>query len=458
VLVVDDEPGARAALKGLLVTQGFEVDVAGDGSAALERLAELPPHVVVTDLDMPVMSGLQLLGELRERDIDLPVIVVTSAAEVRSAVDAMRAGATDYLTKPVDFDELLMAITRAIEQRDVRIENENLRRQIREQNGDGLQGLLGTSRAMQQIYRVARQVAPSRATVLISGESGTGKGEFARAVHALSPRAAKPFVPVHCAALAESLLESELFGHEKGSFTGAERRRIGKFEQAHEGTIFLDEIGEIPATTQIKLLTVLQDRKFERVGGNDTVKVDVRVMAATNRDLEADVAAGRFREDLFYRLNVVRVTMPPLRERGGDVLALAGHFLERFARENHKQVSGFSDRAKTKVRAHRWPGNVRELENAMERAVVMCEGDLVGEEHLPFGTTTADSLEGLAVPGATMAELERYAILRTLDAVDGSTTRAAEMLDISVRTIQYRLHEYGIVKERGRAEAGSERR
>jgi two-component system response regulator HydG len=323
---------------------------------------------------------------------------------------------------------------------------------LREKQGEGIQGLLGTSAVMQKVYRLARQVAPSRATVLITGESGTGKGELARAIHALSPRASKPFVSVHCAALAETLLESELFGHEKGSFTGAERKRIGRFEQANEGTLFLDEIGEIPASIQVKLLTVLQDRKFERVGGNESVKVDVRIIAATNRDLSADVAAGRFREDLYYRLNVVGVEMPPLRLRGGDVLALAEHFLQRFALENHKSIEGFSERAKTKIRSYHWPGNVRELENAIERAVVLCESNLIEDDQLPFGGGGLAVIEGIAVPGATMAELEQFAILKTLESVDGSTVRAAEILDISVRTIQYRLHQYGIAKERGKSE------
>ncbi len=452
ILVVDDDAGARAALKELLKSQSYEVDVASDGVVALERLADLPPDVVVTDLDMPNMNGMRLLKEIRERDRDLPVIVVTSATEIQSAVAAMRAGAFDYLTKPVDFDELTLCIGRALEQHAIRLENENLRRQVREQHGDGIQGLLGTSPAMQSVYRLARQVAPSRATVLITGESGTGKGELARAIHALSPRSTKPFVAVHCAALTETLLESELFGHEKGSFTGADKRRAGRFEQANEGSIFLDEIGEIPAATQIKLLTVLQERQFERVGGNEPVKIDVRIIAATNRDLAADVAAGRFREDLYYRLNVVSVEMPPLRLRGSDILTLAEHFLRRFALDNHKQIAGFTDRAKTKIRGYRWPGNVRELENAIERAVVLCESDLIGEEHLPYGTSGTSGLDGVAIPGATMAELEKFAIMKTLDAVDGSTTRAAEMLDISPRTIQYRLHEYGVVKERGRSE------
>jgi len=418
--------------------------MAVDGVAALERIVELPPDLVVTDLDMPRMNGMELLQELHGRDPELPVIVVTSASELRSAVTAMRAGAADYITKPVEFDDLLVSVERAIETRNLRLENENFRRQAREQHDDGLKGLLGSSLVMQKVYRLARQVAPSRATVLITGQSGTGKGELARALHQMSPRAEKPFITLHCAALAETLLESELFGHEKGSFTGAERKRVGRFEQANEGTLFLDEIGEIPPSTQIKLLTVLQERRFERVGGNESVKVDVRILAATNRDLKADVAAGRFREDLFYRLNVVTIDVPPLRLRGSDILTLAEHFLHKFALENHKQVEGFTARAKTKLRSHRWPGNVRELENAIERAVVLCEDRLIDADHLPYSAPTTESLTGITIPGATLAELERFAIVKTLEAVEGSTARAAEMLDVSVRTVQYRLNQYGI--------------
>jgi two-component system, NtrC family, response regulator HydG len=454
ILLVDDDAGARAALKSLLESEGYQVDQAADGAAALERLVELPPDLIISDLDMPIMNGLQLLQELRSRDASVPVIVVTSAVELGSAVTAMRAGAADYITKPVDFDALTVSIARVIEHRNIRIENENLQRQLREKQGEGIQGLLGASPAMQEVYRLARQVAPSRATVLITGESGTGKGELARALHMLSPRANKPFVAVHCAALAETLLESELFGHEKGSFTGAERRRVGRFEQAHEGTLFLDEVGEISPAIQVKLLTVLQERKFERVGGNEAIKVDVRIIAATNRDLLADVAAHRFREDLFYRLNVVHIEMPALRKRGADTLVLAEHFLRRFALENHKAITGFTDRARTKIRSHRWPGNVRELENAIERAVVLCEGTQIGEEHLPNAATDSGPFDGPPVPGATLAELEKFAILKTLEAVEGSTVRAAEMLDISVRTIQYRLHQYGVLRERSRPPGG----
>src|SRR6185436_11129183 len=338
ILVVDDDPGAVSALQKLLSSAGYAVDTAEDGVAAMAVAEERPPDAVVTDLDMPRMNGMELLQKLRAQDPDLPVIVVTSLQDTGSAVQAMRAGAEDYLTKPVDFDALTVAIERALEGRSVRSEVENLRRHIRERDSDGLLGLMGTSPAMQKVYRVARQVAASRATVLITGESGTGKGELARAIHATSPRASEPFVTLHCSALAESLLESELFGHEKGSFTGADRKRVGRFEQANGGTLFLDEIGDIPLSIQVKLLRVLQERTFERVGGNESIKVDVRLVAATNRDLAADVRDGKFREDLYYRLNVVHVEMPPLRLRGNDVMVLADHFLRKFAIENHKRI------------------------------------------------------------------------------------------------------------------------
>lgn len=444
VLIVDDEASARSGLEKLLKQEGFAVESAADGLAALAVAADRPPDVVITDLKMPKLDGMGLLGKLREQDADIPVIVVTAFGDVSSAVTAMRVGAADYLTKPVDFDALVLSIDRVLERRDLRNEADTLRRQLREREGDGFEGLIGASPAMQKVYRIARQVAGARATVLITGESGTGKGELARAIHNKSPRIKGPFVSLHCASLAESLLESELFGHEKGSFTGADKRRIGRFEQAHGGTLFLDEVGEIPAATQVKLLRVLQERTFERVGGNEQIQVDVRLIAATNRDLAAAVHDGRFREDLYYRLNVVHIDMPPLRIRDTDVLLLANHFLRRFAGDNAKrQIEGFSDLARAKIVAHRWPGNVRELENAIERAVVLCDGNQIEEEHLPIDVAPV-AKGSVRIPGATMAEIERYAILSTLEATNGSTTRAAEMLDISVRTIQYRLHEYGL--------------
>lgn len=447
ILVVDDEQSARSGLERLLKQEGYSVETAPDGPSALKAAVDQAPDLVITDLKMPGMDGLELITKLHDAYPDLPVIVATAFGDVSSAVSAMRAGAEDYVTKPIDIDAMILSLERGLQRRDLRIETENLRRQIRERDGEGLQGLIGASPAMQKVYRVARQVSPSRATVLITGESGTGKGELARAVHDMSPRAKSAFVTVHCAALAESLLESELFGHEKGSFTGAERRRIGRFEQANGGTLFLDEIGEVPMQTQVKLLRVLQERTFERVGGNENVSVDVRLIAATNRNLAQDVRDGRFREDLYYRLNVVNVEMPPLRVRGSDVMVLASHFLKKFSHENHKRLDGFTDGARAAILNYRWPGNVRELENAVERAVVLTEGSHVDVDVLPFDV--APAIQGsIRIPGSTMADIEKHAILTTLESCEGSTAKAAEILDISVRTIQYRLHEYGLASKK----------
>jgi two-component system, NtrC family, response regulator HydG len=450
ILVVDDEVTARSGLGKLLEQEGYHVDLAADGEEALALAADNAPALIISDLKMPNMDGMELLKQLRERGVQIPTIVATAFGDVSTAVAAMRAGAEDYLTKPIDFDALLLVVERTFAREELKREAENLRRQLRTRDKEGLEGLLGASPAMQRVYQMVRQVAPARATVLITGESGTGKGEVARALHALSPRASRPFVSLHCAALAESLLESELFGHEKGAFTGADKRRIGRFEQADGGTLFLDEIGEIPAATQIKLLRVLQERSFERVGGNDTIKVDVRVVAATNKKMVDEVRERRFREDLYYRLNVVHIDMPPLRQRGNDVVLLADHFLRRFARENNRRIDDFEEAARAKLVAHRWPGNVRELENAIERAVVFTEGERVEAEALPFDAAPATIEGGPRIPGATMAELEKHAILATLEAVGGSTSRAAEMLDISARTIQYRLHEYGVASSRAK--------
>ncbi len=305
---------------------------------------------------------------------------------------------------------------------------------------------------MRAVFDLVRKIAPSGASVLIGGESGTGKSELARAIHRSSPRSSGPFVSLSCASLAESLLESELFGHEKGAFTGADRRRIGRFEQAHQGTLFLDEIGEISPAIQVKLLNVLQGRELQRVGGNETVRVDVRVIAATNRDLRELVKKGVFRADLFYRLNVVHIEMPPLRERGRDIAVLAQLFLSRMAAQNEKPIRGFTCEAIDSILNYRWPGNVRELENAIERAVVLCEGAYVAPYHLPEWTSpdvTPDRPE-LEIPGTSIADMERYLIVKTLEAVGGSTARAAEVLQISVRTLQQRLQQYGLARGRGR--------
>ncbi len=444
VLVVDDEPATRSGLKRLLEQAGLEAATAGDGAAALAIVSDNPVDVLITDLRMPGMDGIELLRTLRERGFSQPVIVATAYGDVSSAVSAMRAGADDFLTKPLDLDALLVTIERVVARHAIRVEAENLRRQIRERDGGGLRGLVGSSTAMQKVYRLARQVAGARATVLITGDSGTGKGELARAIHELGARASRPFVSVHCGALPETLLESELFGHERGAFTGADKKRIGRFEQASGGTLFLDEIGDITPAVQIKLLRVLQERKLERLGSNETVDLDVRLIAATNHDLADDVQKGKFREDLFYRLNVVHVEMPPLRARSGDVLVLADHFLKRFTEENQRAITGFTDAARAKLLGHTWPGNVRELENAIERAVVLSTGDTLDAKDLPFGDAPANALGAPRVPGATMAEIERHAILTTLESVGGSTTKAAKILDVSVRTIQYRLQDWGV--------------
>jgi DNA-binding NtrC family response regulator len=388
------------------------------------------------------MDGIDLMRKTRERDPERVVVVMTAYGAVDTAVAAMREGAADYLTKPINVDELSLVIERALERRRLRAEAGQLRERLSQKHR--IQNIVGGSPAMQPLFDTILQVAPSRASVLITGESGTGKELIAAAIHEHSPRAAGPFVKLHCAALAETLLESELFGHERGAFTGAMARRDGRFQQADRGTLFLDEIGEISPATQVKLLRFLQEHEFERVGGNQTIKVDVRIVTATNRDLLKRVKEGRFREDLYYRLNVVAIEVPPLRARPSDIPLLASHFLRRYADENGKTVNGFSDEALARLARYAWPGNVRELENAVERAVVVCRGDVVRPEDLaPSIVASAPSNDGMPpVPGSTLAELERYAILKTLEHTGGSTSRAADILKISPRKIQYKLHEY----------------
>jgi two-component system response regulator HydG len=445
ILVADDEASARSGMATLLRSEGFEVDLAEDGEHALQRVLETSPDVLVTDLQMPGLDGIQLLQRAHEALPELIVILVTAFADVDTAVRAMQSGAEHYLTKPVQFEELLVVIERALERRRLQHETTELRGRLEERLS--FDNIIGSSPAMQAVFDVIEQVAPSKASVLITGESGTGKELVAQAIHQNSPRAKAPFVKLHCAALAESLLESELFGHEKGAFTGAAGRREGRFKQADGGTLFLDEIGEISPAIQVKLLRFLQERTFERVGGNETVKVDVRIVTATNRDLATEAAGGKFREDLFYRLNVVNIEMPPLRARPSDLMPLATHFLQRFAKENGKHIDGFADDAVERIGSYRWPGNVRELENIMERAVVLCDGPKLTAKHLPAGVG-APSRTTVRLPGSTMEEIERNAILVTLEACGGRTAQAAQMLDISVRKIQYKLHEYGISFQR----------
>ncbi len=444
ILIVDDEANARAALSEILREEGYSTETAADGFKALGKLEEFQPDVVLTDLKMPGLDGIGLMEKAQATHSEATFVVMTAFGSISSAVEAVKKGAYNYLTKPLDFSVLAVVVERAVERSRLLQENSRLRDRLRERNAFG--HVIGSHPSMVKLLRLIEQVAPSRASVLIQGETGTGKELVAEMIHRASPRAKAPLVRLNCAALSESLLESELFGHEKGSFTGAITRREGRFELAAGGTFFLDEVSEIPLATQVKLLRFLQERTFERVGGNETLKVDVRILAASNRDLRQRIAEGLFREDLYYRLNVVTLEIPPLRERVSDIPELAMFFLRRYAQENGKRIDGFSDEALRALAGYAWPGNVRELENAVERAVVLCDGARVEARHLPAGIDIHAEPRGDVVPpvpGTTIYDLERFAILRTLEACKGSTSKAATILGISPRKIQYKLHEYG---------------
>lgn len=444
ILVVDDEANARNALAELLRDEGYSVETAADGFKALPKLEAFQPDLLLTDLMMPHIDGISLMKKARQLDPQLAVVVMTAFGAIETAVSAMRQGAADYLTKPLNLEELQISVERTLEARRLQSEAGQLRHRLAER--DRIESIVGSSPPMLKVFETVMQIAPSRASVLVTGESGTGKELIAAAIHQHSPRASRPFIKLHCAALAESLLESELFGHEKGSFTGAAGRRDGRFQQADGGTLFLDEIGEISPAIQVKLLRFLQERELERVGGNETIKVDVRIIAATNRNLAEEVRAGRFREDLFYRLNVVSVEMPPLRARSSDIPLLAMRFLNRYAAENGKTISGFSTDVLSCLSHYSWPGNVRELENVIERAAVLCRSGELELKDLPESISKAGAVQqedGLpTIPGAKLSDVERYMILKTLEYTGGSTSRAAEILGISARTIQYRLHDY----------------
>ena len=441
ILIVDDEANARAALAEILREEGYTTETAADGFKALGKLEEFAPDVVLTDLKMPGLDGIGLMEKAQEARIAATFVVMTAFGTISSAVEAVKKGAYHYLTKPLDFQVLDAVVERAVERARLLQENSRLRQKLRERNAFG--HVIANHPSMVKLLRMVEQVAPSRASVLIVGETGTGKELIAEMIHRNSPRSKAPLVRLNCAALSESLLESELFGHERGAFTGAVGRREGRFELASGGTLFLDEVSEIPPSIQIKLLRFLQERTFERVGGNETLKVDVRVIAATNRDLRQRIAEGAFREDLYYRLNVVTLEIPPLRQRASDIAELAMFFLGRYSEENGKRIEGFTDEALSALNAHTWPGNVRELENVIERAVVLCDTPRIEPRHLPASLdATASQVSAPPIPGSTIYDLERFAILKTLEACKGSTSKAATILGISPRKIQYKLHEY----------------
>jgi DNA-binding NtrC family response regulator len=448
LLIVDDEKTTREGLRAALENR-FDVYIAEDAKAAIDLLEKESFDVMLTDFRMPSEDGLKLIARAKSLPKPPVCILMTAYGSEEVAVEAMKNGADDYIVKGrMQIDELEMRITRALRRQNLEVENVALRQQL--DTRFGLKNIVGESPAMNEVFDVVQQVAPTRATVLLLGESGTGKELIARAIHQLSPRARQPMVTVHCAALSPTLLESELFGHEKGAFTGAHERRIGRFEQAQGGTLFLDEIGEIDASIQIKLLRFLGERTFERVGSGKTLTADVRLITATNKNLEALVKAGTFREDLFFRLRVVEINLPPLRERSGDIPLLARAFISEFARENGKPVPDLAPEAVEALMAHRWPGNVRELRTAMEHAVVLARGQKITVRDLPPSVRTAaqasitpsDSKALLERDNLTVQEAEKQLLIRALKETAGNRTLAAKRIGMSRRTLYRKMHTY----------------
>jgi DNA-binding NtrC family response regulator len=442
LLIVDDEKTTREGLRAAL-EERYDVYIAEDAKAAMNLLESESFDVLLTDFRLPNEDGMKLIARAKSLPQPPVCILMTAYGSEELAVNAMKQGADDYIAKGrLQIDELEMRIARALKQQTLEVENVSLRKQL--DSKFGLENIVGESPAMKEIFDVVQQVAPTRATVLVLGESGTGKELIAKAVHQLSPRAKLPFVTVHCAALAPTLLESELFGHERGAFTGAHERRIGRFEQAQGGTLFLDEIGEIDATVQVKLLRFLGERTFERVGSNKTLTADVRLVAATNKNLEALVKEGKFREDLFFRLRVVEIELPPLRERTGDIPLLAQSFLREFSKENNKPVTDFTVDALEALMNYRWPGNVRELRTAIEHAVVLSKGERVTLRDLPQSARHGGATEPKLVLGKdlTVKDAEKQLIIRALKETDGNRTHAAKKIGMSRRTFHRKLHEY----------------
>ncbi len=459
ILIVEDNPTMREGLEAMLDRAGHDVSVAPDGSHALSVCREEPIDLVITDFKMEGMTGLDLLDALRKQPFpgDPEVMLITAYGTIDIAVDAMKLGAVDFITKPFDSDEFKVKVERALKTREIkkerdafRAETEYLREEVEHHFGE----IVGSSEAMQTIFDSIRKVAETSSSVYIYGESGTGKELVARAIHRESARSGGPFIKVNCSALAEGLLESELFGHEKGAFTGAIRERKGRFELAHKGTLFLDEISDIPPSTQVKLLRVLQEKEIERVGGEETIAVDVRIISATNRDLAPLVETGEFREDLFYRLHIIPIEIPPLRERKQDIPPLVHHFVRSIAAETGKSIEGVHDEAMDLLLQYNWPGNVRELENVLERAIVLCDRNLLGPDNFPLdqratprpgaGGAFSPPPVGTIALDEAMERLEKSMIEKALDQAEGVKTRAAELLGIKTSALYYKLNKYGL--------------
>ena len=446
IMIVDDDASHRKMLTAVLSAEGYHIKEADDGDTACRLVAESDFDLVLMDLRMKRMDGDVAQKKMAGINPDVPVVIMTAYGSVRSAVEALKSGADNYLTKPINIDELKILVNKTLQQRQLQAENRNLREQLGKRFDLG--SIIGSSPAMRELIETLTLVAPSEATVLIQGESGTGKELVASAIHHNSSRKNAPFIKVNCAALPETLLENELFGHEKGAFTGATGAKKGRFQLADGGTLFLDEIAEMTPATQAKILRVLQEREFEPVGGTRSIRVDTRILSATNRNLEKAIAADRFREDLYYRLNVVTITVPPLRERLPDIPLLAEHFLGHYAAKNHRTFKGIVSQATDLLMRYSWPGNVRELENVVERAVIMARGDRIETEHLPSSINDRSSDPTGHFPilpsGRSLKDVEKEMILRTLDDMGGNRTQTARILGISRRTLQLKLKEYGV--------------
>jgi len=450
ILIIDDEQNYLLILDALLTDKGYNVTTLNDPETALEFLEESDIDVVVTDMKMPKLTGRDVLERVRKNYPYIPVLIMTAFGSIEAAVEAMKIGAFDYITKPFSNDELLLSIGKAVQFAAAQRQNRMLRETLADRYG--LHQIIGKSRAIRRVLEMVDRAAPSKSTVLITGESGTGKELVAKAIHFASSRKDEAFVSINCMAFNPGVLESELFGHEKGSFTGAVAQKRGRFEMAHGGTLFLDEIGELSHDLQVKLLRVLQERTFERVGGVKSVEVDIRIVAATNKDLQKAVAEGAFREDLFYRLNVVHIDLPPLRERREDIPLLAAHFLDAYARDNDKHFKGFAHDALEYLSAYEWPGNVRQLQNVMERCVVLADKDTIGVDDLPPDIKDEEAQYKSAVDmlperldiTQTLEKIEAALIRRALVKSDFVQTKAADMLGLSKSNLQYKLKKYGI--------------
>jgi two-component system response regulator HydG len=446
ILVVDDESSHRQMLEAVLTGDGYEIQQAGDGQSAVEAVEKRFYDLILMDVRMGRVGGIEALKRIKEISPGIPIIIMTAYASVNTAVDALKSGAYDYLTKPLDIDELKILVSKALRHRQLEQENIFLKEQLR--NRFDFSNIIGRSSEMKKLLETVALVAPTEATVLILGESGTGKELIANAIHQNSPRRDRPLIKVNCAALPENLLESELFGHEKGAFTGATTRRQGRFHLADKGSILLDEIAEMSLSTQTKILRVLQEREFEPVGSSETVKVDVRIITATNKNLKGEIQENRFREDLYYRINVVSLMVPALRERRDDIALLADIFLKKYAEKNRRLIKGFIPKAMDLLMRHDWPGNVRELENVVERAIIMARGDMITPSDFPEVLQKLDvdreETQLDLTAGRTLKEVEKDMIIRTLDMASGNRTRAANILGISRRTLQLKLKDYGI--------------